>query len=316
MALPPEDVIRFRTLHASGVVRVREFRCAACQGGPGPEEASDTNTLVLMRHGAFCRHFGRRRVTADVNQAAFFGKGSTYRVSHPGGEGDRGTVFQVPQRILDEFLQEWDPGGEGPADRPIPFAAGPCEAHVFWRHRELVQALIGVLESPDSPALEPFWADVTALQIIADVLGAGFARQGVPMRSRKAGTATDHLELVEAGKLYFAGHLGERLSLEDVARALNTSPFHFARIFQRGTGIPLHRYLTQLRLRASLEPLAEGRRDLTELALDLGFSSHSHFTDLFRREFGTTPSEVRGRATARSLRELSKNLEARPSASA
>lgn len=310
MAVPPEDVIRFRTLHESGVVRVREFRCSACMGGPGPEEESEANTLVLMRHGAFCRHFGRRRVTTDVNQAAFFGKGSAYRVSHPGGDGDRGTVFHVPQRILDEFLQEWDPSSDGQADRPLPFAAGPCEAQVFWRHRGLVQALIQALESTGKHALEPFWADVTALQIIADVLGAGFARQGISLRSRKAGTTTDHLELIEAGKLYFAGHLGERLTLEEVARALNTSPFHFARIFQRGTGIPLHRYLTQLRLRASLEPLAEGRHDLTELALDLGFSSHSHFTDLFRREFGTTPSEVRGRATTRGLRELSKNLEA------
>lgn len=306
MAIPPEDVIRFRSLHESGVVQIREYRCSACKGGPGAEEASEANTLVLMRHGAFCRHFGRRRVTADVNQAAFFSKGSTYRVSHPGGDGDRGTIFRVPQRILDEFLREWDPSaGERPGGA-LPFAAGPCEAGVFWRHRELVQAL----EGAGSQALEPFWADVTALQIVADVLGAGFARQGVPMRGRKAGTALDHLELVEAGKLYFAEHLGERLTLDGVARALNTSPFHFARIFQRGTGMPLHQYLTRLRLRASLDPLAEGRRDLTELALDLGFSSHSHFTGLFRREFGTTPSGVRGRASLRRLDELSKILKA------
>ena len=45
------------------------------------------------------------------------------------------------------------------------------------------------------------------------------------------------------------------------------------------------------------------------LALELGFSSHGHFSDAFRREFGRTPSDVR-KADRRALRELSKDLEA------
>ena len=57
--------------------------------------------------------------------------------------------------------------------------------------------------------------------------------------------------------------------------------------------MPIHRYLTQLRLRSSLERLADGANDLTALALELGFSSHSHFTDAFRREFGHAPSRDR-----------------------
>ena len=89
---------------------------------------------------------------------------------------------------------------------------------------------------------------------------------------------------------------------------MHASPFHLARVFQQRTGLPVHRYLTKLRLRAALERLADGANDLTALALDLGFSSHSHFTDSFRREFGRAPSEVR-QATGRALRQMSKNLE-------
>jgi len=55
----------------------------------------------------------------------------------------------------------------------------------------------------------------------------------------------------------------------------------------------LHAYRNQLRLRAALESLAERHADLTGIALDLGFSSHSHFTETFRRTFGRTPSSVR-----------------------
>jgi AraC-like DNA-binding protein len=72
--------------------------------------------------------------------------------------------------------------------------------------------------------------------------------------------------------------------------------------------MPIHRYLTLLRLRASLDRLAEGASNLTALALEFGFSSHSHFADAFRREFGRTPSDVRRNAGRRTLREMSKNL--------
>jgi len=80
-------------------------------------------------------------------------------------------------------------------------------------------------------------------------------------------------------------------------------------LFRQRTGVSIHRYLTRLRLRASLERLADGASDLTTLALDLGFSSHSHFSGAFRAEFGQTPSEVRRTSGPRALRRMGKNLE-------
>jgi AraC-like DNA-binding protein len=49
----------------------------------------------------------------------------------------------------------------------------------------------------------------------------------------------------------------------------------------------------------ALPRATEPRASLTELALDLGFSSHSHLTAAFHREFGVPPSEARRRTTAR-----------------
>jgi hypothetical protein len=43
------------------------------------DEHSASNNIVLMRHGVFCKHFGRKSVVADVNQAVFFSSASTYR---------------------------------------------------------------------------------------------------------------------------------------------------------------------------------------------------------------------------------------------
>jgi len=288
MARCSEAPLSYHPLHESPLVTVHDYRCGEARRGPSGEEESRGNAVVLMRHGAFSRHFGRRAATADVNQAAFFAKGSAYRVSHPADDGDRGTVFSVNPRVLADIVRVLDPSVDEHPHRPFPFLSGPCSTALFFRHRELVQRL----ERAESQPLEPFWADITALQLVADALTAAFDASAAPPRAR-AETEHDHVERTEAVKTYLAARLGERVTLDEVARAVDLSPFHLARLFQRRTGVPLHRYLTRLRLRASLERLAAGATDLAALALELGFASHSHFADAFRKKFGPTPSEVR-----------------------
>jgi len=298
----PDAPIAFRTLYDGAIVRIREYDCHACRSGPGAEEESAADTIVLMRHGAFCRHVGRERATADVNQTAFFSRGSVCRVSHPVECGDRGTVFAVSPRVLQDIVRELDPRREEHPGQPFPFLSGPCDSSLFWRHRALIERLSAASGNP----IEPFWVEETALQLVADALDAAYAGRDRPRRSRKADTHAGHADLAEAVKAHLAGRLGERLTLEELSQCVHASPFHLARVFQQQTGLTIHRYLTCLRLRASLERLAGGQADLTALALDLGFSSHSHFTDTFRREFGCAPSGIR---TATRLREMSKNLE-------
>src|SRR5262249_5199271 len=254
---PPENPLTFRSLYDSPIVSVSDYRCGAGRGGPAAEEYSGGNNIVLMRPGAFSKHFGRRSLTADVNQAVFFSKGSTYRVSHPADCGDRGVVFAPSPRALNDIIRELDPSIDDRPERPFPFVTGPCESGVFWRLHELAQRLEAAASDPLDPVwVEPLWADVTALELIADVLEAAFARHGLPIKRRRDGTDADHADRVEAAKTYLAGRLGERVTLDEVARAAGASPFHLARVFQRRTGMPVHRYLTRLRLRASLERLA------------------------------------------------------------
>jgi AraC family transcriptional regulator len=306
MSRPPEDMLTFRLLHDGPIVRIQDYRCLACRGGPATEEYSGSNHVVLMRHGAFCKHVGRRSVTADVNQAIFFSQGSTYRVSHPADCGDRGTVFALSPRVLSDIVRALDPSVDDRPDRPFPFVTGPCDPSIFWRHRELSRMLNAARSHP----VDSLQTDVTALQLVADVLESAFRRRGQPRGRRRSGTDADHTERAEAARHYLASRLADRITLDDVARAVHASPFHLARVFRQRTGLPVHRYLTRLRLRAAIERLLDGTNDLTTLALELGFSSHSHFTDAFRREFGRAPSEIRREFGRRALRELSKNLEA------
>jgi AraC-like DNA-binding protein len=293
-----ENVLTFRSLHTSALVSVRQYRCRAGRGGPAGEEYSGHSSIVITRQGAFCKHFGRRSVTADANQAMFFSQGSTYRVSHPADCGDRGTTLEPAPQLLADVLRELDSAaGERPPGS-FPFVAGPVPAPLFWRHHEFVRRL----RTFQAGAPDPVWADGTAIPLIADIVSAAYAHLGSARLQRRTETDADHAERAEAAKRYLSGSLGARITLEQVAQFVDLSPFHLCRVFRQQTGMPVHRYLNQLRLRASLERLADGESDLTRLALGMGFSSHSHFTDAFRRQFGCTPSHFRQDARARSSR--------------
>jgi AraC-like DNA-binding protein len=102
----------------------------------------------------------------------------------------------------------------------------------------------------------------------------------------------------EQVKELLAERLGERLTLAALARELGTSPYHLARSFRRATGLSIHQYRMQLRVRTALLRLREDI-DLCSLGLELGFATHSHFTESFRRVFGLPPRAVRELLSAR-----------------
>ena len=87
--------------------------------------------------------------------------------------------------------------------------------------------------------------------------------------------------------------LGTHVSLETMAQIVGLSPGHFARKFQRSAGLSLNRFLNRRRIGASFAMLRDGSMPLARIALDLGFSSQSHFTRLFSGQTGITPHHYR-----------------------
>ena len=88
-------------------------------------------------------------------------------------------------------------------------------------------------------------------------------------------------------------HLGVHESLVEMAGHFGLSPGHFARKFQQSAGLSLNRFMNRRRLGTSLEMLREGAHPLSLIALDLGFSSQSHFTRMFSGLTGITPRQYR-----------------------
>ena len=122
-AMSDEELLQFRVLYDSPMIAVRDYICRHDHREASPEEESESNSITLMRHGAFARHFGKQKITSDVNQASFFARGSVYRVSHPTGCGDRGTAMVVAESILTDIIRELDPTIDERPDAPFQFSS-------------------------------------------------------------------------------------------------------------------------------------------------------------------------------------------------
>ena len=103
-------------------------------------------------------------------------------------------------------------------------------------------------------------------------------------------------ELVTNAKRYVASRAGERIRLAEVGRALAVSPVYLTGVFRQVEGVPFCQYALRTRLERAVRLLPGYAADLSELALELGFSSHSHFTATFSSAFGFAPAVFRERA--------------------
>jgi AraC-like DNA-binding protein len=103
-------------------------------------------------------------------------------------------------------------------------------------------------------------------------------------------------KIVTNAKRHISQLPGVRIRLADVGQALGVSPVHLTEVFRQVEGTPFCRYALKQRLERAVRLLPGYGGDLSALALELDFASHSHFTTAFRRAFDCTPAAFRERA--------------------
>lgn len=93
---------------------------------------------------------------------------------------------------------------------------------------------------------------------------------------------------------YIASEMASELNLERLAGAVNMSPYHFSRLFKATFNQSPHAFVIEQRLQAACGLLrGEAERSVADIAASVGFSSHSHFAEAFRRRIGVTPTAWR-----------------------
>ena len=92
---------------------------------------------------------------------------------------------------------------------------------------------------------------------------------------------------------FIDSHLAQPLLLSDLAREANLSEYHFARMFKHSKGLAPHQHVMNRRLENAAHLLRCSDQSLTDIALQCGFSSPSHFSNRFRQVHGVSPSVAR-----------------------
>jgi AraC-like DNA-binding protein len=271
-----------RPLAITDTVAVWDVVCPGARRQRSDEECAVATHLVFPSQGAYVHHVGRAECVAEANQVIVINSGEPYRVSHPVPGGDAALSIGVSEAALLELAPRESLHGSDQAALRGSYRRVGADAQALTarlRHG-LVRGAIAELE-----------AESVTLTLLRTALGGRtLHRQADRPGPRR---------LVDRAKLVLAADLSRRWTLSEVAAEVGGSPVYLTQLFQQLEGIPLYRYQLQLRLARALALLGE-YADLTDLALDLGFSSHSHFSSSFKQAFGQSPSAFRRSAAIRS----------------
>ena len=253
-----------RTLLEAGGVTVGEFVCPPDDGRWRRENDIGEGFHVVFPWTPV--HIARRampELVATPNHAVLYPPRLRFHRRYLTSEGDHCLFVVLDPRLCEQL------------GVPRGTAGDPALPPAVWLAQRL---LASYLRSSDH---DPQRAERLARDLISAVM-----RPAPPPVSGAGGGAVEHM------KELMAGSPGRLVPLEWIAREAHYSRFHLLRAFHARTGYTLHQYHLHLRLRRSVGPLLAGL-PVADIAAELGFQGHSHFTARFRRAFGDTPSAVR-----------------------
>jgi AraC family transcriptional regulator len=270
-----------QSLLKTPTVTIRDVYCQGSCRNQSAEECATATELVFAYRGVYVRHLGQVQAVAEGNQVLFFNATEGYRVSHPVSGGDASLSLAISEPQLRELAP--------------PSFLRESTTLAFRQHRLRIdaraQALVALLRhSLRRNIAESLEAESLALTLVQRALGL--------RTTHAAGGSVGRQLLVDRAKLVLMSDLARRWTLAEIAAEVRCSPVYLTQVFQQVEGLPLYRYQLRLRLARGLDLLAQ-YDDLTTLSLDLGFTSHSHFSAAFRATYGRSPSEFRRSALHR-----------------
>jgi len=283
-----------RTLFESATLQIGLFEARPTSDACSDVERQDLNAIALPISGLFAKHDAPgRHVIGTPSHAVFFAADTPYRIGFPGAIGDRAITLRFGEELAPEQFARGD--GEGLTSNGLLPARAMMLCNLLWARLERAEA-------------DEFEAEALGLELLNMALKS--VRTGNPaLRPSARARRTRALERVKEA---VALAPSRKWNVARLAKVANLSPFHLCHVFRDSVGTSIYDYVLQERLAHTLDAVLDCGDDLTAIALDAGFASHSHFTARFRSFFGCTPGALRRVGTAARIAELRKIVTARP----
>lgn len=300
----PESCVATRWLFQGAQLRVGSWDCRVRSRERSSERSLDWFQIGFLDRGAFQLHSRGKAGLVDRSGALLHSPGAGFRTSHPFGCGDSGTFLALPPEALESGGGDF----EVPRDvfrEPFRMSHGAATSQAYLRLKLLVDRF-----DPDVSE-ESLELEETAISLVRTILKD--SARAKPSKPLASWVRARRYEAVEKAKAVLASGFRRPQRLESVAESVGVSPFHLCRIFREETGIALHQYVNQLRLRSAIPAVVRGE-DLAQVALNSGFSSHSRFSLQFRLQFGVPPAVARDIFGGRLPRQLLSPPDTAPAA--
>ena len=189
-----------------------------------------------------------------------------------------------------DFLQRSLPRGLGQArpfvqrmlDAKKPVSAVDAVQPLTPRLRLLVAAL---RSPPVSGAARTLWFTAKVYEVAAELF-FDHSAEATLFCTRQTHVAQERVEKAAA---LVRAHFAEPLTLEELGQRVGCSPFYLSRTFTEQMGMTLTQFLRQVRLERAAELLRSGKFNVTQAALEVGYSSVGHFSTAFHETFGCCP---------------------------
>lgn len=286
-----------RTLFVGDWLQIGHIAARPGSSACGEVETSDLNVLALPLAGLFAKHDGpRRHAIATPAHALLISAGRPYRLSFPGCVGDRCLALRLTSDALAQVAPDAMAGGGFDEARLAGHALLPPE---------LMLARSRLWQDLDRGGVDALDAEERGIAVLEAALRVARGPQALPLRARSgpSGRARRLARTVEA----VCAEPQHKWTLGELAGIASLSPGHLAHVFRAEIGISVYSFVVRSRLARALDSVLDTDLGLTEIAIEAGFASHSHFTAKFRAFFGRTPQDLRrgaGGAEVRRLRRI------------
>ena len=261
-------------------VKIGSFECAADHPCFPVSKALDNDVFVVPRRPVWIRRDDGDYRFVGPGAILLHRAGSKLERRRVSDSGERTYWFGVHPNVFVNTLQRYRLSTHEMGGALIP------DPSLRYRFAVLLKQLEGDVDVS-------FVLEEQVLSLFSEICEIRAGTQ-TDRAGPRLGTASRQRKLVDYARAYLDEHLAESAGLETVARAAGTSLHHLCRVFRSQTGITMHAYRTRQRVGKAMERLLDGDTEsLTELALELGFSSHSHLCQVFQKQVGMPPSALR-----------------------
>jgi AraC-like DNA-binding protein len=269
------------TRFSSPSIAVKSLECGSPADPVGFDHEYEASRISLVRSGVFGRVVRGASLLADSTQVLFVNRGDVHRFVYPLAGGNACTVLEPSRATISELHRQFSAS----ATR-FPVEQACATRRVTRLHCALLRAL------EHGEAVGRLAIEELALQLCDEVVNASRDR-AVPHRRPGCGVERRQRQMVERVRLELFGQLQHPPTLTELAAMVNCSAFHLSRLFTAYVGLPMRSYLVRVRVGEAARRVMQGADDFAELALELGFYDHSHFTNAFVAVWGVTPSAFR-----------------------